>query len=204
MDSLSLEDVLHRRGHILVLVLDQARSLLDDGHLAAEAPVHLREFEPDVAAADDDKVMRQDIEIQHGCVGQVADLVEAGHVGHERAAADIDEDRARRQQFLSDPDLVRCLETGMVFVDGAVSHALQPSLKSGARCAHDSVLPGLDFLHVDADRSAGCHAIVGGAPCKMSGIGTGNERLRGRASRVDAGSADELALDKGDAHAGSG
>ena len=47
----------------LVLALDQARSLLDDGHLAAEAAVHLRKLEADVTAADDDEMTRQDIEI---------------------------------------------------------------------------------------------------------------------------------------------
>jgi hypothetical protein len=69
VDSLCLENVPHSRGHILVLAVDKTRSLLDDGHLAAEAAVHLRKLEADVTAADDDEVMRQDIEIQQGFVG---------------------------------------------------------------------------------------------------------------------------------------
>ena len=195
MDSLCLENVLHSRGHILVLAMDQTRSLLDDGHLAAEAAVHLRELEADVTSADDDEVMRQDIEIQHGFVGQAADVVEAGHVGYERAAADIDEDTACRQQFVSNPDFVRRLEMGMAFVDGAVSHSLQPSLEPGARIAHDRVLSGLDPLHVDGDRPADRQPILRGAARDTSGMGAGDERLRGRASGVDAGSADKVALD---------
>jgi hypothetical protein len=65
-------------------------------------------------------------------------------------------------------------------------------------------LSGLDRLHVDADRPTNRQAILRGASRKISDIGTRNERLRGRAARVDAGSADELALDQGDALAGSG
>ena len=38
---------------------------LDDRHLGAEAAVHLRELEADVAAADDDQVPRQLVERQH-------------------------------------------------------------------------------------------------------------------------------------------
>ena len=41
---------------------DQPRPHLDDRHLGAEAAVHLREFEPDIAAADDDQVPRQRVE----------------------------------------------------------------------------------------------------------------------------------------------
>ena len=44
--------------HVLVLARDQARPFLDDRDLAAEAAVHLRELEPDVAAADDDEMPR--------------------------------------------------------------------------------------------------------------------------------------------------
>ena len=50
---------------------DQARALLDDGDLGAEAAVHLRELEPDVAAADDHQVARQRVEREHRRVGEV-------------------------------------------------------------------------------------------------------------------------------------
>ena len=58
-DPLGLKDVAHGLRDVLVLARDQARPLLDDGHLGAEAAVHLREFEPDIAAADDDQMPRQ-------------------------------------------------------------------------------------------------------------------------------------------------
>ena len=51
---------------------DDARRHLDDGDAAAEAPVHLREFESDVAAADDDQVLRQEIDVHHAGARQIA------------------------------------------------------------------------------------------------------------------------------------
>ena len=45
--------------HVLVLVLQQPCAVLDDGDLAAEPAEHLPEFQSDVAAADDDQVLRE-------------------------------------------------------------------------------------------------------------------------------------------------
>ena len=50
---------LHRVGDVGVLAGDQPRRHLDHGDLGAEAAVHLRELQPDVAAADDDQVLGQ-------------------------------------------------------------------------------------------------------------------------------------------------
>ena len=52
----AFEDVGDRGRDVLVLARDQARRHLDDRDLAAEAAEHLREFEADVAAADDDQM----------------------------------------------------------------------------------------------------------------------------------------------------
>ena len=58
---------------------------LDDRHLAAEAAVHLGELEADVAAADDRPGARgRKSSVHHRAVGQVGDLVDAGHRRHRR------------------------------------------------------------------------------------------------------------------------
>ena len=58
-DAFAFEDLPDRVGNVLVLARDQPRALLDHRHLGAEAAEHLREFEPDIAAADHDEVARQ-------------------------------------------------------------------------------------------------------------------------------------------------
>ena len=47
-------------------------------------------------------------------------------------------------------------------------------------------------------------AVVGGAPGEVRGVGAGDERLGRHAAGVDAGAAEQLALDEGDFHAGAG
>lgn len=83
----------------------------------------------------------------------------------------------------------------MAFVDGAIRQILQPAFEASARLAHDSVHSSLDLLHVDADRAVDGQSALRRAPRDMSGIGAGDEDLGGRASRVDAGSPNELAFD---------
>ena len=58
---------------------DQARPHLDDGDFASESPEHLPELQPDIAAAHDDQVPGKKINVHHRAVGEVLDLIEAGH-----------------------------------------------------------------------------------------------------------------------------
>src|SRR6185437_10244776 len=50
VNAFPFEDIAHGVGYIRVFAADQPRPHLDDGHLGAKAPVHLREFEADIAA----------------------------------------------------------------------------------------------------------------------------------------------------------
>ena len=65
--------------------------LFDDRHSCAKATVDLRELQPDVAAADDHKLLRQHVGREQRTVGQIGDVRNAGQFGYQRAAAHIDE-----------------------------------------------------------------------------------------------------------------
>ena len=56
-DALGLQDGPDGVGDFPILAADQARAPFDDRHLGAEAAVHLRELQPDIAAADDHEVV---------------------------------------------------------------------------------------------------------------------------------------------------
>jgi hypothetical protein len=129
------EDLADGFGHVLVLAADQARAHLDHRHLRPEAAIHLREFQTDIAAADDDQVLRHRLEFEDGGVGEVIDRVHAGDPGHVRATADIDEDPRRFQQLLSDPDHVGTLKPGMPLDDGQPLHAPH---QFSTPCGHSS------------------------------------------------------------------
>ena len=94
-DALVAQDVAHALRYFVVFARDDPRALLDDGDLRAEAPVHLAEFEPDVAAADDDQMLGQEVDVHHRRVGEIRSSCEARHRRHQRAAADVDEDLLR-------------------------------------------------------------------------------------------------------------
>ena len=47
-------------GNIFVFTLNQARPHFDDRHRAAKAAVHLRKLQTDIAAANDDQMLRHE------------------------------------------------------------------------------------------------------------------------------------------------
>ena len=78
VDAFVFENFFDGGGDVFVLVGDEVRLHFDDGDLAAEAAVHLAELDADVAAADDDEMLGNEVDLEHGGVGEVIDLVDAG------------------------------------------------------------------------------------------------------------------------------
>ncbi len=71
IDPLAFQNLADRLRDILVFTGDKPRVHLDDRHFGAEPPVHLCEFEPDIAAADDDEMLRHPVECQDRGIGEV-------------------------------------------------------------------------------------------------------------------------------------
>src|SRR5262249_35494591 len=112
----------------------------------------------------------------------------------------IDEDAWRRERLLSDPDLARAGEAGVALVDRDIGVAPQSPLDAARGEAEHVVFALLDLLHVDTDGTLDPDAVLAGAPSRMGGIGAGDQRLGRRAAGVDAGPAEAMALDNGNAH----
>src|SRR3954453_9726252 len=123
-DAFGLEDFPDRLRHVLVLARDQPRRHLDDRHARAEAAVHLAELEADVAAADDDEVLRHEVDVHERLVGEVGHLVDALILRHERPPADIQKDFVRFEVIVLHLDRLRPRETGMTL---EARRALQPA-----------------------------------------------------------------------------
>ncbi|MEZ5289024.1 MAG: hypothetical protein R2712_30330 [Vicinamibacterales bacterium] len=106
-DALVLEDGLQLGGDVLVLARDQAGRAFDHRHAAAEPAVDLRELQSDVAATDDDQVLGEGVERQQARVREERHVGYAGHIGHERAPADVDEDLGSLEDLAVDLDGAR-------------------------------------------------------------------------------------------------
>src|SRR6516165_1632165 len=116
VDALALDDVLDRRRQILVLMANQPRRHFDDRYLAAKAAVHLAEFKADIAAADNDEMVRRKIDVHHRRIRQVGYFVYAGHWRHQRPAADIDKDPFGAQPLAAHFHYLRRSEPGVAAV----------------------------------------------------------------------------------------
>ena len=92
LDPLVPEELLDRLGHVRVLAVDQRAVPFDDRHAAAEAAEGLRQLEAHVAAAQDDQVLRELVQLQGLDVGQRARLREAGGVVDPGTRPGVDDD----------------------------------------------------------------------------------------------------------------
>ncbi len=128
----------------------------------------------------------------------------AGHVGNEGAAADVDEDPRRRQLVVADPNRVRPFEPGVSLEDRALLHASQKFLHARSRVGDHGVGARLDLGHIDPDVAADHDPVVGGPAGEMRRVRAGDERLGRHTPGVDAGAAEQLALHERDRHSGSG
>src|SRR5687767_5970930 len=203
LDALVLDDLADRGRNVFVLAADEPRPHFDNRHLGAETAKHLAEFEADVASADDDQVLRQEVDRHHRAVREEIDRADPGHVGNERAAADIDEDLLGAEALSTDAHLVRGFEAGVAPIDGAVLHVLEPVFQTDPRLLGDLILACLHALHVDT-HGADVDAVLGGASGHARRVRARHHRLGRNAAGVDAGSAEDLALDERDLHPSSG
>ena len=92
----------------------------------------------------------------------------------------------------------------MAAMEGEVGGVFERCGQPVARLRDDRVLARLDPLHVDADLAGDRYAVFGRPPRRLRRIGARHQRLGRRAAGVDAGAADEIALDDRDLHAGAG
>ena len=172
-------------GDVLVLAADQARALLDHRHLGAEAAEHLRELEPDVAAADDDQVAGQRVEREHRAVGEVGDVVRRpGRSGTAARPPTLMKMRVGGERSSPTLTVRGPVEAGVAAEHGAALHAAAASSRARARASPTiASLARLDRGHVDADRPPMRDAVVGGAAGEMRGVGAGDQRLGRACSR---------------------
>src|SRR5512139_106632 len=125
LDTFATQDFGDRRRNIFVFACDQAWREFNDGYLASEAPVDLCKLQADIAAAQDDQMRRQKIDVHHRAVCEVANLIESGNGRRQGSSTDIDENPRGLQVLISDPDRMRAGKSGVPFVERAPLEVFQ-------------------------------------------------------------------------------
>src|SRR5437762_18183 len=65
LDAFDFENRFDVFSNIFVFTVNQSRPPLHNGHLAAEAPIHLGKLQSHIAAADDDQVLWEKVHVHH-------------------------------------------------------------------------------------------------------------------------------------------
>ena len=99
-DPLVAEQLQYRRADVSVFAAGQLLPLLDDGHPRAEAAHGLRQFQPDIAAAQDDQVLGQPVQVQQFDVGHRPGRGQAGDLRHGRGVPRSRNTRSPRMRRL--------------------------------------------------------------------------------------------------------
>src|SRR5437868_15378482 len=66
LNTFAFENCFDVFGNIFVFTVNQPRPPLYNGHLTAEAAIHLSKLQSHIAAADDDQVLGQKLHVHHG------------------------------------------------------------------------------------------------------------------------------------------
>ena len=105
----------------------------------------------DIAAADNDEMARQKIDVHHRRIRQVGYFVYAGHWRHQRPPADIDKDPSSAQPLAADFHRLRRREPGMAAVERDVRGVFQGRGEPVSRRCYNRILTRFNPPHVDAD-----------------------------------------------------
>src|SRR5262249_25581173 len=128
IDALTRQNVLDCGGDLGVLALHNTWSHFDDRHLRPESPKHLPKLEADIAAADDDEVLRGRVEIHHRAICEERSRVESRQWRRRRPPADVDEDPVGAQNTIVDDDLAIAAKTRVPEIDVATRQPAEPFL----------------------------------------------------------------------------
>ena len=170
-----------------------------------EAPEHLRELEPHVDAADDHQVLGHAVQREDRAVVEVRRPRSTPGMGGT-AARPPTLMKMRGADSTSSPTRTcgRALRSGRARAApcSPACRAASRSMPPRERC-HDGVGARLDARHVHGDGALDHDAVVARAARQVRGVGAGDQRLGGHASRVDAGPAEQAPLDERHLHAGA-
>jgi hypothetical protein len=185
---------------VVVLRLQQPVTAVDDGDLRAQCFEHVAEFGGDEPAAEDDEVLRLMGDAQDAVAGVERHVVDARHIGDERARAGGDDDLLARDANVAHLEFALADEVRRVLVDVHVGQAVAV-LAATFRDGVDAVEHAMDDGRPVGAEELGANAEALVVLRVLREVGGVDEHLRGNAATVQAGAAEQATLHHGDAPA---
>jgi hypothetical protein len=195
----------HRVGQqlrrVALLVTQEHRLVLDDGHLRSEPREGLRELAPRRAAADDQQPRRAFGHLEDVLVGQVPRLLEAGNGGTRCPRAGRDQRRPEAQREVSHRDRIGPGEARVTHVQVDAGGPQPLGRRAPGEARADGAHPLHDGGEIDVDAGRGpASERLGVSHLAIEPRGA-DERLRGDAPHVQARASEEITLHERDAGA---
>src|SRR4029077_15570946 len=97
MDSFRFENRTNRIRYVLIFARDKSSIPLNHSGLCTESAIHLRKLQTDIAAANDDQMLRNKIDLHHSGIREDGGSLDSGERGNIGASADVDEDLVSTQ-----------------------------------------------------------------------------------------------------------
>src|ERR1700722_1073317 len=91
LDSFVVKQIKESGADVRIFPLGQLRALFDHSHIRSEPPYRLREFKPDIAAANHYEMTWQTIEIERLDMGHRTRRGEPWNIGHRRVRTQVEE-----------------------------------------------------------------------------------------------------------------
>ena len=139
----------------------------------------------------------QEVDIHDARVGEIRYIVDTRPVGYAGAGTHVDEDPLSLEYGAVDFERVSSNEPGMTPNQVNIIHAVQPVSDALVRGSGNSIFAGLHAAHVDGYITVDGYSKFPGLPGQVSNACTADQRFGRRAADVDAGTADQFALDDG-------
>ena len=181
-----------------VLSAHQLSPGLNDGHLAAEATVGLRQFEAGISAADHDQMRRQDVEFERFDMGHRFGGLEAWNIRNSCVRSQVDEDPGPRQRprpavVQTHFERIRRNEAPTAHDQFGAAFLIVLQMRGDLRFDHVALARN-NLRHVDLD-GARCRPELRSVTGEMRNLGATDLALARHARDIGAGAADPPALD---------
>ena len=140
LDAFGFERFLKRDCDVSVFSSQDLTAAMNNRHAAAKAAEHLPEFEPDIAATEDDQVFGNFLQFHQRLIREVAGRVDSGDAWRSGPRSRVDENFIALEDFVSHLQLLRREKARHAPVEAQLRMLVDAALLAIAKTLHYRIL----------------------------------------------------------------